>query len=301
MAGPDGNLDWTRDGRNWPNRAASRFVAAGGITWHVQVTGDGPLLLMLHGTGASTHSWAALIPLLSRRFTIVAPDLPGHGFTSLPPVEALSLPGMSTATAALLSELGVRPALAIGHSAGAAILARMCLDRRIAPEALVSLNGALLPFPGLAGQMFPSLARLLFVNAFATRFFAWRAEDRSTVERLIRGTGSDIPAASLDIYARLFRSERHLTATLGMMANWDLPQLERDLPALKVPLRLLACSEDRAIPPDVANRVRAMVPGATVDYRRGLGHLAHEEQPDEIAALVTGVARAHALCGPGSP
>ena len=83
MSGLD-DLSWERDGRDWPNREASRFVEAGGLRWHVQQMGRGPVLLLLHGTGASTHSWRALLPLLAKSFTVVAPDLPGHGFTATP-------------------------------------------------------------------------------------------------------------------------------------------------------------------------------------------------------------------------
>lgn len=55
-------LAWDRDGRDWPNRAASRFVEVGGIHWHVQQLGQGPVLLLLHGTGAATHSWRDIAP-----------------------------------------------------------------------------------------------------------------------------------------------------------------------------------------------------------------------------------------------
>ena len=78
-------LNWERDGRDWPNRASSRFVDAGGLRWHVQVMGEGPVVLLIHGTGASTHSFRALAPLLAPHFTVVVPDLPGHGFTDAPP------------------------------------------------------------------------------------------------------------------------------------------------------------------------------------------------------------------------
>ncbi len=118
-------LDWARDGRDWPNRDASRFVDAGGLRWHVQVLGpadaDAPTLLLLHGTGAATHSWRALAPRLAHGFRVVAPDLPGHGFTSMPPADGLSLPGMAAAVGALLAALDASPALVVGHSAGAAV------------------------------------------------------------------------------------------------------------------------------------------------------------------------------------
>ena len=77
-------LDWDRDGQNWPHRQASRFVEAGGIRWHVQIMGQGPVMLLLHGTGAASHSWRDIMPLLAAQFTVVVPDLPGHGFTRAP-------------------------------------------------------------------------------------------------------------------------------------------------------------------------------------------------------------------------
>ena len=49
------DLIWSRDGGDWPNREASAFVEAAGIRWHVQRMGEGPPLLLLHGTGAATH------------------------------------------------------------------------------------------------------------------------------------------------------------------------------------------------------------------------------------------------------
>ena len=58
-------LDWATDGADWPNREASRFVEAAGLRWHVQVMGAGPVLLLLHGTGASTHSWRDVMPKLA--------------------------------------------------------------------------------------------------------------------------------------------------------------------------------------------------------------------------------------------
>ena len=95
-------LDFARDGADWPNRETSRFIEAGGLNWHVQVMGQGPDLLLLHGTGGATHSWRALAPLLAKHFHVVAPDLPGHGFTTARRAPDLSLPGMAASIAALI-------------------------------------------------------------------------------------------------------------------------------------------------------------------------------------------------------
>jgi magnesium chelatase accessory protein len=277
---------WARAGADWPNRAASRFIRTGGITWHVQTMGEGPVAFLAHGTGASTHSWAGLAPLLARHFTVVAPDLPGHGFTSVPPGHRLSLPAMARDLAGLAEALGLEPTLAIGHSAGAAILARACIDGALAPSGLVSLNGAFIPFGGSAGQIFAPLARLLVGLPIIPDLFAWRASDPSFVEKLLSGTGSRLPPSGVERYARLVRVPGHAAAALRMMASWDLEPLVRDLPRLRAKTLLIAAERDRAIPPEDAPRVAALIPGALVISQSGLGHLSHEEDPAGTAALI---------------
>jgi magnesium chelatase accessory protein len=278
-------LSWDDEGRDWPNREASQFITAGGLRWHVQRMGRGPQMLLVHGTGAATHSWRALAPILAKTFDIVAPDLPGHGFTDAMPTGTLSLPGMARALAALLKKLEFKPSIIIGHSAGAAILVRLCLDQAITPKLIVSLNGAMVPFGGMANQIFPSMAKLLFLNPFVPRFFAWTA-DRIAVSQLLRGTGSSIDREGTELYARLISNPDHVAGALGMMANWDLETLFDDLPKLNVPLLLISADGDRAVTPEAAEKIKAQVPGATIELMRGLGHLAHEEQPEMMAELI---------------
>lgn len=283
---PAGALDWERDGADWPNRRSSRFVEADGLTWHVQVMGRGPPLLLVHGTGASTHSFRDLAPALAARFTVVAPDLPGHAFTSPLPPARLSFDGMAAALGQLVHALGLHPQVAVGHSAGAALLARLAVDGGIAPRLLVALNGAILPLPGLAGLVFAPMARVLAVNGLAARLFAWRAADRRAVERLIGSTGSDIDARGVELYARLVRNPAHVAGVLGMMANWNLGALRESLPRMPGRLLLVVGSEDGTVSPREAARVRAIRPDARIVTMQGLGHLAHEERPDEVARLI---------------
>lgn len=278
---------WEREGRDWPNREASRFVVAGGLRWHVQVVGQGPDLVLLHGTAAATHSWRDVLPLLAARFRVIAPDLPGHGFTSLPSAQRLSLPGISASLDALLKALGVKPVLVVGHSAGAAVLLRLALDGQIAPRTVVSLNGALLPLGERHAAFFTKAARMLVGLPFVPSLFAWRASDRAVAERLLRDTGSRIDARGVDLYARLFRQSGHIAAALGMMANWDLAPLLRDLQRLEPRLVLVVGGADRTIPPAQAERVRGCLPAARIVPLPGLGHLAHEEQPARVGELLT--------------
>jgi len=292
---------WEVEGQGWPNRAHSRFLRVGELLWHVQTLGEGPVVLLLHGTGAATHSWRDLAPILARRFTVVAPDLPGHGFTSTP--ADMSLPAIASALGALLLHLQLSPAMVVGHSAGAAVAVRLSVDGHIAPEVIASIGGALLPFPGLAAMMFPVMAKMLFVNPFMPQLFTMQARRPGEVERfLLKSTGSKIDAEGVAQYEKLFRSAGHVSAVLGMMANWDLVPIERDLPALKARIALLHGDRDKTVPPSVARSVAGKVPASELLILPGLGHLAHEERPEEVAAILLRLALDHGvLAGDAGP
>jgi magnesium chelatase accessory protein len=280
-------LDWARDGAGWPHREASRFVEAGGLRWHVQQAGAGEPLLLLHGTGASTHSWRGLLPLLAGRHAVIAPDLPGHAFTATPTASAQrTLPGVARLVSALLGELGAQPAAVVGHSAGAAIALRMVLDGLIAPRAIVSLNGALQPWDGLPALLFAPIARLLSAGGVVPHLFTRRARDPAAVRRLVDGTGSTLDDEGVRHYARLTRDPDHVAGALAMMAHWDLRPLVRDLPRLRVPLALVVGSADRTVPPAQSRRLATQLPQAELIELPGLGHLAHEEAPGEVAQIV---------------
>ncbi len=294
MTSPHGDaLDLDRDAPDWPNREHSRLVEAGGLRWHVQVVGreEAPVLLLLHGTGAATHSWRGLVPLLAPHFRMVALDLPGHGFTRKPARALFTLPGMADGVARLLDTLAIEPALVAAHSAGAAVMIRMVLDARIRPKGLVSINGALRPYGGQANRWLQPLAKGLFLNPLMPRLFAWRAGNEAAVRRLVGNTGSTIDPEGLAQYRLLVSNADHVAAALGMMANWDLGPLARDMGRLETPLLLIAGSNDRAIKSEDAFAVRAIVPHGRVEILRGLGHLAHEEQPRTVADPLLAFAR----------
>ncbi|MEM1278004.1 MAG: alpha/beta fold hydrolase BchO [Pseudomonadota bacterium] len=279
-------LDWTRDGQDWPHRGASQFLRAGTTDWHVQIMGEGPDLLLVHGTGASGHSWRGLAPVLAARYRVIVPDLPGHGFSRSASVFELSIPGMARSLAALLEALGAVPVLAIGHSAGGPVLARMAIDGLIAPKRIVSVNGAFLPFKGIAASLFPPIAKALIWNPLVPQAVAWTAADRAAVKRLIDGTGSVLDERGLELYHRLFTCPRHVRGAINMMARWDLDTLVADLPKLKTPVRLIAAQRDQTVKPFNQFETAALIPEAEVVDLPGLGHLAHEEDPAAIDQLV---------------
>ena len=283
-AGPD----WARWRERWPNAATSSFVDAGGLRWHLQRAGDGPAVLLVHGTAGATHAWRDVLPVLAERHAVIAPDLPGHGFTAQPAQQsALSLPGMAAALTALLDLLRVRPRAVVGHSAGAAVLVRMALDGAL-PDArvLIGLNAALVAPPALARTLAGPLFRGLFTNARLAGLVARFAQPAGITEALLRSTGSRLDAGMIACYEALLASPAHVRAALTMMANWDVPALLRDVHALRLPTLLLAGDADRWIPASQTARVLRYLPGAQLERVAGQGHLMHEEIGAQVAARV---------------
>jgi magnesium chelatase accessory protein len=127
---------------------------------------------------------------------------------------------------------------------------------------------------------------MLFLNPFASYLFARRAVDERAVAKLISDTGSTLTPEGIGYYSRLFQNARHIDATLGMMAHWDLAGLAQDLPDLRVPLVLCVADKDTAVPPADAITVRGKLPSTEIIPMTNLGHLAHEEAPVATATLL---------------
>jgi magnesium chelatase accessory protein len=290
-------MRWDIDGGRVPHKDWSQLVTAGGLKWHVQLAGpaDAPPLLLIHGTGATTHSFADLAPLLAPHFRLVIPDLPGHGFTQK--LNAPSPDNMAKALAALLAELKVDPVLILGHSVGAAIAFFTTARRLLNPTALIALGGALLPFEGV-GKVYPGLAKALFGNPVMPAFFSFTTRFQSVPDLMRRWTGSQSSREQIAYYEHLFRNASHTGGALALMAHWDLNAVERSIAGVPCPVLLLHGERDKTVPPATSTTVahRLAARGIRVEHHGlpGLGHLAHEEAPERHADLVIDFARS---CG----
>ncbi len=275
---------------HWPDATASEFHHVDGIAWHIQrrgrARGDAPTLLLVHGTGGGTHSWAGVTDALAPHYHLVNVDLPGHGFTHVPPtVEAAhnpyALPGMARALHHLLQQLAEQPAVAVGHSAGVSVLLRMALDGFIAPERLIGVCPALVAPPAWYVTLIaPVLAVVVESDAVAGTAARLAAGTR-IIENMLGSTGSTLTDAQLTRYRELCSKPEHVHAAMTMMARWDLPSLFRDIGGLKTPLRCIAARGDRWIPLASLSRAVERIPGAVLQVEDG-GHLLPEERPDVI-------------------
>lgn len=274
---------------DWPNVAHSRQVFCKPHRWHVQETGTGATVLLLHGAGGSTHSFRALLPLLAKTNHVVALDLPGQGFTQLGARHRCGLEAMAEDIAHLCAQEGWQPAALIGHSAGAPValrLSRQVLSPQGQAPCLIGINAALDHFDGLAGVAFPLMAKMLAALPFTARLFSANSATTPRIESLIRSTGSQLNSDGIELYRRLVADRDHVDATLVMMAQWSLDALLNDLPELAARTLLIAGTKDSTVPSAVSTRAARRLPNATVATLEA-GHLAHEEQPEEVARLIT--------------
>jgi magnesium chelatase accessory protein len=301
-------LDFAAE-RDWPNRQASQFVEVVGARLHVQTLRHGaddgrPVALLLHGTGASTHSFRDLAEILADRFTTVAIDLPGQGFSRVDDDFELSPQGIADAVAAALRELQLSPRVIVGHSAGAAVgvlLVPVLAEDAAAIDAsdvddadahhvalFVGVSAALLPWPGVLGVVMPLAAKLLAKAPFAARLFAWRARLPGSVERMVKSTGSTIDDVGVELYRRLAGAPGHVDGVLRMLAAWDLLEVSERAPlasTLTQKMILIAGARDRAVPLREQERASTLLK-TTLQVIQGAGHLVHEERALDVARLI---------------
>lgn len=286
-------LDWRAWRDDWPLAACSRFVQSAGQTWHVQQRGSGPVMLLLHGTGSSTHTWRDLMPVWSQAFTVISVDLPGHAFTGEADPVHMTLPGMAQALQALLQTLALKPTVIVGHSAGAAVAADMVLHGLTADAPLlVALNPAWMPIHGLAGWLFAPAAKLVTLNPLSGWLMAKQAARGDLVQRVLLGTGSQLSAQGVNWYKRLFSQPVHVRGVLTMMERWDLSAWSPQLEQLDSPVLALCGERDRTIDPQSTRPLSQRLPRMQHDVMPGLGHLAHEEAPLDVAQRVLAWVRA---------
>jgi magnesium chelatase accessory protein len=192
---------------------------------------------------------------------------------------------MAAALARLLATLGANPALVVGHSAGAAVLLRMAIDRVISPGLLVGLNPALVPPPAAYRLIFAPFVHRLATSAFVAETAAALARRPAIVDSLLRSTGSALTAEQRALYRTFFRSVQHNHDVLTMMAEWSLTELERDLPLVPCPVLLVTGTADAWIPPRLLRALARRIPHCALQAMTG-GHLLHEELPDPVATLI---------------
>ena len=275
-------MRWPDDLDGWPMAEHSQKILSRPHRWHIQEAGTGDTLLLLHGAGGATQSWRGLFPILTESYHTIAIDLPGQGFTENGARARCSLPHMAEDILALMEQQKWQPRAIIGHSAGAAIALQIA---RTHPIHVVGINAALSNFRGVAGWIFPIMAKALALNPLSARIFTKSATPAS-VRRLIAGTGSELDEVGEAFYTRLTQDTAHVDGTLSMMAQWSLDGLVEALPNIASPVDLIVAQGDKAVPPSSSENAITVLQDARLHRVKKLGHLVHEEDPDQVADLI---------------
>ena len=185
---------------------------------------------------------------------------------------------------ALCAQEGWQPKAIIGHSAGAAIALYIADSMTDAP-AVMGINAALGRFEGVASWLFPFLAKALALNPFTSHAFVLGKGHQQRARRLIEGTGSHLTDEGFALYGRLFADRIHVDGTLQMMSQWNTDSLNNRLATISSPCLLVAGERDKAVAPRVSEESAALIANAEFQLFQGLGHVAHEEDPEKLCAV----------------
>lgn len=118
----------------------SHFIEADGIKIHYRTRGEGPVLVLLHGITLSSEQWSLFMESFAKRYTVIAPDFPGHGKSDRLPT-GFGFDKWARLILNMLNQVGVEKIKAIGHSAGAHTLLHMAVENPDLIESMILVGG----------------------------------------------------------------------------------------------------------------------------------------------------------------
>ena len=266
-----------------------KTIALSGVKVHYVEAGQGPVVLLLHGLGSSLDTWRRNVePLADAGFTVLAPDLPGHGDSEKP--DALDY-GLRTAvdfTGQFLSALGVERASLVGNSAGGLVAALFALENPEKPCRLA------LVAPGGIGRQVSWVLRLMSLPGLGEFLFQPWIYSLMGINKRVFHEPSSIPAEVLAEMARVqflpgstsstLHSIRSSINILGLRRRWRV--LDR-LPQVSSPLMCLWGEDGIIIPVSHAGWIKEAIPQCLVRTFPQCGHWPHMEKAGEFNALLT--------------
>ena len=263
---------------------ASRTVEVDGLKIHYLTAGSGPFLILFHGYAQSSHMWKAAIPALAKRFTVIAPDLPGFGDSAIP-VDGLDMKTAATRMHALARHLNVTRTRVVGHDIGLMVAYAYAAMYPTEVEKLVVMDAFL---PGV-GEW-----ETTYHNPFLWHFFF----NGPTPEALVKGREriyfehfwNDFAA---DPKRSVSEADRRLyTAGYArpgrMRAGWAyfaaFPQTAKDFAQLaktKLPMPVLVISGEKAGGDGLGRQLKLAASNVTPIVLKDTGHWVLDERPKE--------------------
>jgi pimeloyl-ACP methyl ester carboxylesterase len=257
-----------------------------------RTAGSGPVLLLLHGIANSSQTWERVAPALSDRFTLIAPDLLGHGESATPRGD-YSLGAQATAVRDLLTALGIEYATVVGHSLGGGIAMQFAYQfpERCERLVLVSSGGLgrevhlLLRAAALPGAdyVLPLLTSSRLVGAgrqIGGLLRRVRLAPRVDVEVLAQGFSSLDSAGSRQAFL-------HTVRAVIEPSGQRVSAHDRLALASLIPSLIVWGEKDSIIPASHGAAAHEAMPGSRFEVFPGAGHLPHDADPDRFGAVLT--------------
>ncbi len=256
------------------------------------IAGDGPPLLLLHGIGSNRFTWRPVLPALARRFTVVAPDLLGHGESAKPRAD-YSIGGFANGMRDLLGVLGMERATVVGHSFGGGVAMQFAYQfpertDRVVLEASGGLGREVTPL--LRALTLPGAARVLAAIDATCGRVPIRA-----VEELSRRLPAGPIAADLREVASVLEGLRGRASrsaflhVLSHVIDWRgqvVTMRDRSYLAQGMPVLVVWGEGDTVLPVSHASAAVESMPDAKLITMPGVGHFPHAERPAEFASAI---------------
>lgn len=281
-------------------KAPSQFITlANGQEVHIRDTGprDAPALLLIHGSGASLHTWEGWAERLEKNYRIIRYDQPGHGLTGPHITGDYSGDAFSDTAAMVMDKLGINTYLVAGNSMGGWVAwsHTLAYPERVKGLILVDASGA----PAIAPASIPIGFRLAQNPLFQPLITSFTP--RTIIASTLEGSVADKDAltdAQIDRYWHLLRYPGNRQATLDR-GKADRKQITaEEIAQIAVPTLILWGSQDTLIPVDAARWFDTHIPDSTLVIYRNLGHIPMEEDAAGTAGDVDSWLKAKALDTP---
>jgi pimeloyl-ACP methyl ester carboxylesterase len=283
------DVEWEKNREIIFHADRSRFVEVDGVPVHYQEAGDSsaPTMVLIHGFASFSLVWSkVLLPLADAGFRVIAPDLPGYGFSGKPPHLDYTIASQAAMVAGLLKQLGIERTVLVGSSYGGAVAATIALDHPTLVEKLV-LVGAVTnnkPTRYMLMRLFGSpvigdiLSPLLASSRTLLRRRMKKVYDRhSWVLDERRVQARHLPLRTRGTHRAIIRTVR----------GWDADRISRDAHLISQPSLVMWGENDREVPLRDGERIHQEIPNSRLIVFRECGHIPHEEYPERFTEVVT--------------
>lgn len=262
----------------------SRAAKIDDVKLHYLEAGKGPTVILLHGYAETSRMWRLIIPLLAQKFTVIAPDLPGIGDSSIP-ADKIDMITSASRIHALVRSLGIEKARVVGHDIGLMVAYAYATQFPRETEKLVVMDAFLPGVPGWeAIYNAPNVWHFRFNGEYPEALVKGR--ERTYFEYFWNVFAADkthsIPEADRKAYTKAYSKPGRMRAGWAYFASW--PQLAKDFSQLsqtKLTIPVLSIGGEKSLGNELAQQMKLVAENVTVVVLANTGHWILEERPKE--------------------